>query len=371
MTCASLARALLMLTLALAPLAAPSPAQPSEEWERLIDLRGPWRFDIGDAPDRAEPEYDDGNWEALFVPARWEDEGFFGYDGVAWYRKRVVIPADLAGRALFLHLGRIDDIDEVYVNGLFVGRTGTWAPHYQTAYHVYRIYQLPADVLRFGEENVIAVRVYDHGLEGGILEGRIGIYENRALPRFALDLAGRWQMQPGDDPAWRNTYGDKTAWTTVTVPATWEPQGFDGYDGYAWYRKRFWVPEDIDPDDLVLMLGKIDDLDETFLNGRPIGHTGAIDEARVEGHEWQIVRAYPVPPGLLRPGAYNTLAVRVYDGMIDGGIFEGPIGLVTRREAARWMERTPPPPDAPSSTKGFWRWLWDRIDAPDGYHRRY
>lgn len=370
MTSSLLLRSALLMGLTLTMIAAPASAQPMDEWERLIDLRGPWHFDIGDDPDWAEPNFDDSAWESIFVPARWEDEGFFGYDGTAWYRKRIVIPKALADRALFLHLGRIDDIDEVYVNGVFIGGTGSRPPHYQTAYHVYRIYQLPSDVLRFGEENVIAVRVYDDGLEGGILEGRIGVYEDRTLPRFAVDLAGRWQMQAGDDPTWRDTYGDKEAWTTVTVPATWEPQGFGDYDGYAWYRKRFWVPADVNPNDLVLLLGKIDDLDETFLNGEKIGQTGAIDEERVEGHEWQVVRAYPIPSGLLRPGQYNSLAVRVYDGLIDGGIFEGPIGIVTRSEAARWQQNNRRA-DEPPHPKGFWRWLLEKIDDPNDHRLRY
>ena len=51
-------------------------------------------------------------------------------------------------------------------------------------------------------------------------------------------------------------------------------------------------------------------------------------------------RAYYIPDGILMPGEENTISVRVYDGMVDGGIYDGPIGLITQDEYSEyWKNR--------------------------------
>lgn len=303
-----------------------------DEWERVLDLRGIWRFQLGDDLDWADPDLNDMRWGELFVPARWEDEGYPGYDGFAWYRRHFKIHPDHQGKPLFLHMGRIDDVDEVYLNGHLIGSSGNMPPRSKTAYHVWRVYRIPTEFLNFSGDNVIAVRVYDDRIEGGILEGQVGIYESLRHPRMFVDLSGRWLFQRGDNPEWREETVDKKGWESIAVPAKWEAQGYRRYDGYAWYRKQFYLPEIFEDEELILLLGKIDDLDETFFNGQMIGRTGDLDSRRIRGDEWQVVRAYPVPSELVRYGDYNTIAVNVYDGLGEGGIFEGPIGIVPRRE---------------------------------------
>ena len=83
----------------------------AEDRKQLLDLRGEWKFDIGDDMRRANQEFDDSKWEQIFVPSPWEDEGFPGYDWYAWYRKHFQAPPEWKGKALYLHLGKIDDVD--------------------------------------------------------------------------------------------------------------------------------------------------------------------------------------------------------------------------------------------------------------------
>jgi sialate O-acetylesterase len=52
--------------------------------------------------------------------------------------------------------------------------------------------------------------------------------------------------------------------------------------------------------------------------------------------EYQEFRAYYLPASDLRFGSKNTIAVRVYDGFIDGGIYQGPIGITTREKYLDW-----------------------------------
>ena len=58
-----------------------------------------------------------------------------------------------------------------------------------------------------------------------------------------IDLEGNWRFSIGDDTAWASPYFKDNDWEKIKVPAMWEDQGFHGYNGYAWYRKTFDVPE--------------------------------------------------------------------------------------------------------------------------------
>ena len=87
------------------------------DWRMVLDLSGNWKFSIGDKPGWANPDFDDRNWESIRVPAPWESRGFHGYDGYAWYRTSFTLPASTGGDNLYLSLGYIDDVDEVYLNG--------------------------------------------------------------------------------------------------------------------------------------------------------------------------------------------------------------------------------------------------------------
>ncbi|MCB0304147.1 MAG: beta galactosidase jelly roll domain-containing protein [Calditrichaeota bacterium] len=310
---------------------------------RVADLRGYWKFEIGDDPRRAEADFDDSRWESIFVPSTWEDEGFPGYDGFAWFRRHFTLNvSDLTENRYVLNLGRIDDADETYVNGHLVGFTGRFPPKFETAYNLTREYNVPREYLNLDGENVVAVRVFDGRLEGGIIEGRVGLYRYKNDIPLSLNLEGVWQFRIGDDADWRHRNIDTNGWENILVPMPWELQGYRDYDGFAWYRKTFRLPERYRGRTLYLLLGKIDDLDQTYLNGELIGSTGRFNSIlgrnpRVEGDEWQVRRAYRLDEKLLNYDGENLIAVRVFDGLIDGGIFEGPVGIVTEAEYQQFL----------------------------------
>jgi hypothetical protein len=314
----------------------------SEQWKLLFGLRGQWKFEIGDDMQRADAGYDDGKWESIYAPAAWEDEGFPGYDGYAWYRKHFKSASDWNSRYLSIQLGNIDDVDEVFLNGHRIGGTGSFPPNYSTAYTSDRIYPFPPAYLSPTGDNVIAVRVYDQELSGGILHGNLGVYEDLAPLRLSVFLMGEWKFRTGDNSAWKDEAYDDSKWDNITVPAFWESQDYEQYDGFAWYRFKFNVPEDLIKEHLILLLGKIDDFDETFLNGREIGHTGNMATRLTDipgSNAYLQQRAYLIPSDYLHPNGENTIAVRVYDGYKDGGIYVGPIGIVTRENYVNWKDR--------------------------------
>lgn len=317
-------------------------------WESVMALDGAWRFRLGDSTAWARPDESGApGWEPIAVPGAWEESGFYGYDGFAWYRTRFTLPPEALDRAgsrpLYLRLGRIDDADEVFLNGRFVGSTGRMPPAYETGFFAPRLYRIPPGYLDPGGENVLAIRVFDGELEGGILEGPLEVVapapDAPSAAPLVADLAGAWRLHVGDNPERAAGAFDDRDWPEVTVPARWDAQGLATHDGFAWYRKRFVLPADADTGGLVLVFGAIDDLDEAFVNGVRVGGTGDLERREVRGDEWLVLRAYPVPAGLLRPGE-NVVAVRVYDGLIDGGIIAGPVGLMRRADYADLRRRT-------------------------------
>src|SRR5205807_5421329 len=103
-------------------------------------IGGPWKFRTGDDPTYARREYDEEAWETIPVPGDWETTGHPGYDGFAWYRTRFVLPAAPTTGAVFLELGKVDDTDETFLNGVKVGQTGELPPHYRGEWQAYRRY---------------------------------------------------------------------------------------------------------------------------------------------------------------------------------------------------------------------------------------
>src|SRR5205823_2236608 len=124
-------------------------------------IPGPWRLRTGDDPRYATREFDEDTWETVPVPKPWEEAGHPDYDGYAWYRTRFPLPPAPAGRPAYLELGKVDDVDETFLNGVKLGATGAFPPNYRSEWQAYRRYRIPVDALNWGGENVLAVRVYD------------------------------------------------------------------------------------------------------------------------------------------------------------------------------------------------------------------
>lgn len=134
-----------------------------------MDLAGQWQFMKGDNMAWKDAEYRTETWGTIQVPAAWESQGNPGYDGYGWYRRTVLIPKEWqkVARGLILEVGQIDDEDVTFFNGEEAGSSNGW--------DVPRSYAIPLSRVKFGAENVIAVRVYDSGGGGGIHSGPIRI----------------------------------------------------------------------------------------------------------------------------------------------------------------------------------------------------
>ncbi len=158
-----------------------------------ILLNKAWKFTTGDNLQYARPEFDDSHWQTIRVDATWNKQGFPQYQGFAWYRIRFFLPSSLREKSalqdsLVFHMGRIDDFDQVFLNGELIGEnlrtvppgtpvTDAFSKLNYTLWDKPRRYALAADDprIRWDAENVLAVRVYDWGVAGGIYSGDLYI----------------------------------------------------------------------------------------------------------------------------------------------------------------------------------------------------
>jgi hypothetical protein len=329
----------------------------AEDLTRIVSLSGEWKFSIGDDITWASPSYNVSDWDHISVPGAWENEGYRDYNGYAWYRRDFVMGSIPANTTLYLMLGRIDDADEVYLNGTIIGKNGKFPPDYETAYSTTRKYTIPVDLLKEEGNNVIAVRVYDSYSEGGIIDGPAGIYYDEDNELLSLNLSGSWKFHTGNNKDWKDAGFNDSDWKTINVPSTWENEGYEGYDGYAWYRLKFKLPANSGTEELYLSLGKIDDVDDVYLNGEYIGSVYDLKkdfEYRRSGWEYNARRIYKIPEEMLSRNGINTLAIKVFDGQGPGGIYEGPIGIMSKENSRKYINKY-------HSDQPFWDYIYDKF----------
>lgn len=135
----------------------------------------------------ADPKLDDNDWVSIPVPMLWEQAGFEGMNGVAWYRTTFELTAKEAAKGVTLGLGQIDDSDRTWVNGREVGGM-------EQSWNMTRTYSVPPSALNAGR-NTIAVRVEDTGGGGGIY-GEPGLVYVQVAGEKPRRLAEQWKFKP-------------------------------------------------------------------------------------------------------------------------------------------------------------------------------
>ncbi len=113
----------------------------------------------------------------------------------------------------------------------------------------------------------------------------------------------------GDEAVWANPTHDFSTWKTMELPQHWERAGLIGLNGVLWFQTEFELDKEETNKPLVLNLGRIDDSDDTYVNGTRVG-------GMIEKHDE--LRVYPVKTGVAKVGK-NILVIRVEDIYKGGG----------------------------------------------------
>jgi sialate O-acetylesterase len=112
---------------------------------------------------------------------------------------------------------------------------------------------------------------------------------------------------------WKNSDFDDSKWPHMKLPGLWEQQniGLEDLDGVVWFRKTV-IVDDVDAGKpATIDLTKIDDSDESFVNGTKVGETK---------NKYSELRHYEIPAGVLKAGK-NIIAICVEDTGGGGGIY--------------------------------------------------
>lgn len=121
-----------------------------------IDLTGPWRFQIdpytdGHRSGYSDPEHDASRWREVELPVVFDrcGPGMRSYEGAGWFRRSVGVPEEWRGRRAWLRFEGVNYHAAVWVNGEPAGAHEDGFLRFDLPVH---------HLLRFGEENLIAVR---------------------------------------------------------------------------------------------------------------------------------------------------------------------------------------------------------------------
>jgi beta-galactosidase len=147
----------------------------------------------GDGVAYVQPDFDDSSWQQINLPHDWAIEGpFIRSDGggmgrlpsagVGWYRKKLIIPAEDAGRAIFLDVDGAMSYATVWLNGQLVGG---WPYGYAS----WRVDLTP--YVKPGSENELAIRL-DNPPDSSRWYPGGGIYRNVWLVKTLPVHVGHW-----------------------------------------------------------------------------------------------------------------------------------------------------------------------------------
>ena len=181
--------------------------------------------------------------------------------------------------------------------------------------------------------------------------------DNQASQEKVLKLNGPWAARITDYKTATdstNRYEDhglsKLAMQAVSLEAdthTWQKKNLPSYWnifggkwshalGEAVFRKQVQIPEQWQGRDLVLRIGPIDDMDDTYFNGELIGKTDASTPAY-----YSHPRVYTIPARLLRKSG-NVIAIRVFNNYGDGGVCSDDQGISLSLKSEPGQDKTLP-----------------------------
>jgi len=134
---------------------------------------------------------DDRSWKSMRFPAYWWETPLRDFNGAVWFRKTVDIPPGWIGSDLTLHLGRIVQWDETWVNAVKVG-----SMHGSGYGSDAREYEIPGSIVSDSVVS-IALRVVDTEAGGETWDGWSQLNLNlKNNPSEKVTLEGDWNYLP-------------------------------------------------------------------------------------------------------------------------------------------------------------------------------
>lgn len=187
-------------------------------------------------------EIDLSGWEKVSVPNGWfKNKTIYGS---VWYRRKVNIPAEWAGKDLMLNLGTLVDYDTTYFNGTKIGSIGPETPNW---WQTHRNYKIPGELVKAGK-NCITIRIFNDFMTGGFTSDaemlKLSRVDGTGKP---IMLAGIWQRKIENAIKTFPYNSTKAITTRYNVPSFLyngmiAPLVPYGIRGVIWYQGEFNAP---------------------------------------------------------------------------------------------------------------------------------
>ena len=145
-----------------------------------------------------------------------------------------------------------------------------------------------------------------------------------------ISLPNECKFKIGDDIEWANPNFNDADWSTKQLGKSWAATGIKE-NVYVWYRIKIFIPSNIKAsvekrNGLMLHLGKIDDADQTFFNGKLIGQTGTFPPNYETKYAEQ--RNYIIAINEILWDKENVIVVRNFSPDYGGvGMYQGPYSV--------------------------------------------
>ena len=160
-----------------------------DTYPRIIeDFDSGWKFSLAQSGTPTPIDFDDSSWRDIELPHDWAIEGDFSQDnpsgtgggalpgGLGWYRKTFNVPASDSGKRISVEFDGAYMQTEVFINGQSLGMR----PYGYISFG----YDL-TPYIRFGQENVIAVKVDNSDQPNSRWYSGCGIYRDVRLVKTA------------------------------------------------------------------------------------------------------------------------------------------------------------------------------------------
>ncbi|WP_310530586.1 sialate O-acetylesterase, partial [Novosphingobium sp.] len=191
-----------------------------------------------------------------------------------------------------------------------------------------------------------------------------------AQAQMAANWQSWWHAQAGADSSPWNDDGGLT-WQAVPLPwrdwKTWGVSATEKLNGMVWFDRAIELTAAQAAQGATLDLGAIDEVDQSWVNGKAIGNSFG----------WATDRSYALPVGALKAGR-NRIALNIYSAWGLGGLF-GPADKIALRLAdgtripmgdgwryALPRSLLPSPPAAPWHSIGGKTGMYNAMIAPVG-----
>lgn len=169
----------------------------------------------------------------------------------------------------------------------------------------------------------------------------------RANTPFAEAVSLWWQeYDKGTREQWQSLQ-ETADWKSLELPGAIE-RVEPGFDGIMWFRREVEIPQAWAGKELVLRLGNIEEMDETYFNGQRIGSTPFT----------RIKRVYTIPAAPVKAGR-AVITVRVYDRNRDSGI----VGDISNPGQALALALKDSPDTAALNLAGTWQYKLSATQA--------